>query len=151
MIGHGVPGLDIRQQHDFATSDAALFHALTQGIDEWWPPDTRLTGPLGRLSLVAEPGAVLIERGPGGAAVIWGTVDAVEPERRLYLNGWFGVQGAVAGRVHFDVTGIASGARLTLLHQAIGPVPEDMNTRHRATWRRILDGALRAYLSGTPV
>ena len=151
MIGHGVPGLDIRQEHDFAMPRSTIFSALTQGIDAWWPEDTRVARPQGRLSLRAEPGAMLIETAPGGASVIWGMVDAVEPGRRLYLNGWFGVQGVVAGRVHFDLTDRPEGCRLTLIHQAIGPVPEDMNTRYRATWRRILHGALRDYVSGVQV
>jgi len=29
MIGHGVPGLDIRQDHEFVATAAAVFAALT--------------------------------------------------------------------------------------------------------------------------
>lgn len=151
MIGHGVPELDIRQEHDFAATCAAVFAALTFQLDAWWPADLRVTGPHGRLALEAGLGAPLVETGAGGASVIWGMVDAIEPDRRLYLNGWFGVQGVVAGRVHYEMAALGEGCRLTVQHQAIGPVPEDLNTRYRANWRRILGTSLREHLSGTPV
>lgn len=151
MIGHGVPGLSIRQEHDFPAHGAAIFDALTLGIDAWWPAEARVCGQGGRLTLAPELGAALVEQGAGGAAAIWGVVDAIEPARRLYLNGWFGVAGVVSGRVHFDLDETAEGTRLTLLHQAIGPVPEDLNTQFRARWRRILDSALRKHLTLTTV
>ena len=151
MIGHGVPGLSIRQDYNFSVTPQALFAALTEGLDKWWPRATRLTGPAGRLALVPQLGAFWDEQGPGGAGVIWGQVDAITAPVRLYLNGWFGVRGVVMGRVHFDIEPCVGGCRLTLLHQAIGPVPEDEGTRHRAAWRETLDGALRSYLDGTLV
>lgn len=151
MIGHGVPGLDIRQEHDLAGTCAAVFAALTLQLDVWWPADLRVTGPTGRLSLEASVGAPLVETGARGAAAIWGIIDSIEPDRRLYLSGGFGVPGVVAGRVHYDLAAHDEGCRLTLLHQAIGPVPEDLNTRYRSSWRRILGVALRDHLAGTPV
>lgn len=98
MIGHGVPGLSIRQEHDFPAHGAAIFDALTLGIDAWWPAEARVCGQGGRLTLAPELGAALVEQGAGGAAAIWGVVDAIEPARRLYLNGWFGVAGVVSVR-----------------------------------------------------
>ena len=148
MIGHGVPGIDIRQEHDFNTSAAALFAALTLGLDAWWPPEARVLGPDSRLSLTAELGGTLIESLPLGHGVIWGVIEAIEPDRRLYFNGWFGIQGVVAGRVHFDLAERASGSRLTLVQQAIGPVPEDQVNRRGKLWRQLLDGSLRRYVSG---
>ena len=141
-----MPGIEIRQEHDFATTCAAMFATLTLQLDAWWPQDARLLGPESRLSLDAELGAPLIENGTDGAAVVWGVVDTIQPDRRLYLNGWFGVQGLVAGRVHYDIAAIGNGCRLTVQHLAIGPVPEDVNTRYRAQWRRILGTALRDHL-----
>ncbi len=151
MIGHGVPGLSIRQDYDFSATAQAVFGALTEGLDAWWPVAARLTGPRGRLDLMPELGAYWLERGPAGAGVIWGQIDAITAPTRLYLNGWFGVRGVVMGRVHFDIEQTPGGCRLTLLHQAIGPVPEDEGTRHRAAWRDTLDRALRGYLNGVVV
>eukprot|EP00043_Microstomoeca_roanoka_P027584 m.269351 g.269351 ORF g.269351 m.269351 type:complete len:152 (-) comp77780_c0_seq1:204-659(-) len=151
MIGHGVPGLDIRQEHEYPVAAAGVFAALTLGLDAWWPVEERVIGPEGHLSLTAQLGAPLVEEAPGGQAAIWAVVDLVEPDRRLYLSGWFGVNGVVAGRVHFDLTDLETGSRLKLSHQAIGPVSEDVHSRRRAQWRRILDTSLREHLSGLSV
>lgn len=148
MIAHGVPGLDIQQAHLFSASPAAVFAALTVQIDVWWPMTQRLVG--GRLALIPALGAALTETGACGATN-WGVVDLIEPERRLYLQGWFGVPGVVMGRVHFDLFPEASGCRLALLHQAIGPVSEDRVSLHRAQWREALGGALVRHLTGNPV
>jgi len=149
MIAHGVPGLDIQQTHVHAAPPAAVFAALTVQIDSWWPVSHRVLG--GRLSLVPALGATLNEVGDAGAAAVWGTVDLIDPDRRLYLSGWFGVQGVVMGRVHFDLQPDPAGSRLTLLHQAIGPVSEDRVSRHRAYWRDVLGVALVRHLSGIAV
>lgn len=151
VIGHGVPGLNIKQAFDFPVPCTAVFAALTDGIDLWWPATMRVTGTGARLRLAPVLGAALVEEGPGRAGVIWGQIDAMTVPSRLYLNGWFGIPGVVMGRVHFDLTETLEGCRLSLLHQAIGPVPEDVAARHRQRWREVLDGALRSYLAGTPV
>lgn len=149
MIAHGVPGLDIQQNHPLAAPPSAVFAALTVQVDAWWPVSHRLVG--GRLALAPELGASLHESGPQGAGAIWGIVDLIEPDRRLYLSGWFGVPGVVMGRVQFDLNPEGPGTRLGLLHQAIGPVSEDRVSVHRSRWREILGTALARHLSGTPV
>lgn len=149
MIAHGVPGLDIHQTHGLSAPPAAVFAALTVQIDAWWPKGQRLFG--GHLELVPSLGAVLVERGAAGAGAIWGVVDLIEPDSKLYLSGWFGVPGVVMGRVQFDLHPDGAGCRLALLHQAIGPVSEDRVSHHRAQWREALGGALTRHLSGTAV
>lgn len=149
MIAHGVPGLDIQQSHLLAAPPEAVFAALTDNIDSWWPQAHRILG--GRLALAPVLGAALTETGAQGAGTIWGMIDLIEPGRRLYLSGWFGVQGVVMGRVHFDLQSEGAGCRLTVLHQAIGPVSEDRVSTHRARWREVLGTALARHLSGTPV
>ena len=148
MIAHGVPGLDIRQDYDFQAPPGAVFSALTTEIGRWWPARLRLLGT-GQMQLRPELGAFLQETAAGGRGAVWGQVDLIEPERRLYLNGWFGVPGVVMGRVHFDIEPQGGGATLSLTHRAIGPVPEDRVARQRTAWRDVLGEALRVHLNGT--
>ena len=103
-----------------------------------------------RLVLLPELGAQLTETGPKGGA-IWGHVDRIEPDRRLYFCGWFGVPGLVMGRVQFELEPIGAGCRLQLSHQGIGPVSEDRVERQRAIWREVLGVALRGHLAGVAV
>lgn len=150
MIGHGVPGLDIHQSYAFPNAAEQVFAALTQGFDAWWPLDWRQTGPGGHLALASEIGAALTETGPEGAAAIWGWVDAFELNKHLHLQGHFGIDGAVAGRVEFDLTETADGCTLSLLHQVIGPVPEDRGSKFKVAWRAAIDTNLRNYLLTQP-
>ena len=150
MIGHGVPGIDIRQEHDFSASAAVLFAALTIGLDAWWPAEARVLGADSRISLTADLGAYLIESNDDGHRIMLAQVEAIAPDRRLSFNGWFGIAGIVAGRVQFDLTDREDGTRLTLVHQAIGPVPEDQVNRRSRLWRQILDQSLRRYVGNTP-
>lgn len=148
MIAHGVPGLDIQQAHHLPATAPQVFAALTVQLDAWWPAAQRLVG--GRMALLPELGATWAETGPNGAA-IWGVVDLIEPDHRLYLHGWFGACGVVMGRVHFDLHSEVGGTRLIVLHQVIGPVSEDRVSVHRARWREALGGALVRHLAGLAV
>ena len=150
MIAHGVPGIDIHQTHDFPAPPSVVFRALTMQLDRWFPAALRLTGPGARLVLLPELGAQLTETGPKGGA-IWGHVDRIEPDRRLYFCGSFGVPGLVMGRVQFELEPIGAGCRLQLSHQGIGPVSEDRVERQRAIWREVLGVALRGHLAGVAV
>lgn len=149
MIGHGVPGLNIQQSYDFPAHPVQVFAALTGGFDQWWPRTWRQTGPQGTLSLMPIIGAALLEVGPDDAQAIWGWIDGIKPPWHLYLLGRFGVDGVVAGRVHFDLEAVDSGCRLSVLHQAIGPVPEDRGGSLRRAWRAALDDDLRQFLIAT--
>lgn len=150
MIAHGVPGLDLKHEYDFAATPEAVFTALTEGLDAWWPAAARVLEPPGRMSLSALLNGVLMETGYQGGAIL-ARVDRIEPGRRLYLVGSMGVPGVVMGRVHFDLTPTDDGCRLILTHQAIGPVSEDRVSLQRALWREALGLALRQHLAGTPV
>ena len=121
--------LDIRQVIDLPASPAQVFDALTRGVDRWWGRPYRQTGDGGVITLVPEIGANMVEAGDDGHAVIWGRVEEVKRPERLYLAGRFGIRGAVAGRVHFDLAPLeGGGCRLTLLHQAVGAIPEETRT-----------------------
>jgi len=148
VIGHGVPGLNIQQSYVFPVPCEIAFAALTQGIDHWWPRDWRQLGPTGRLTLRAEVGAAMTEASAKGDMAIWGWVDALSPPHTLHMQGHFGIEGAVAGRVEFDLTDAGDGCNFAVSHQAIGPVPEDRGGKFRATWRKTLDIGLREYLLG---
>ncbi len=148
MIGHGVPGLNIHQSFEYSSSPKAVFAALTEGLNAWWPTSWRQTGPDATLVLNAWLGAAMTETGAADAGAIWGWIDAIIPDKQLHLLGHFGVENAVAGRVQFDIDPNEEGCTLQVLHQAIGPVAEDRGAKYRIAWRDALDTRLRAYLQG---
>jgi len=141
--------LNIRQQIDFAVSPARVFSGLTSEINQWWGASFRQTGLGSQLVLEPEIGSAMVEFGSDGHAVVWARVEEIKPNQRLYLAGRFAVEGAVAGRIHFDLEDLgASGCRLTLAHQAIGDIPEELTAKFNAGWRELIGVQLRQYLMG---
>ena len=149
MIGHGVPGLNIQQSFNLPASPNAVFSALTEGLDAWWPRTWRQIGLSGTLALDCRLNAAMSENGADGAGAIWGWIDAIIPNKSLHLLGHFGVEGAVAGRVQYEISPKEGGCVLHVLHQAIGPIAEDRGAKYRIAWRDALDIKLRSYLQGS--
>jgi DNA-binding transcriptional ArsR family regulator/uncharacterized protein YndB with AHSA1/START domain len=140
-------GLDIRQETEFSASTDRVFAALTKDINWWWDGSHRQTGEGGVIVLEPEVGTDMVERSSDGHAVIWGRVEEVRRPDRLYISGRFGVRGAVAGRVHFDLAPIEKEAcRLVLSHQAVGAITEEMQANFAAGWRELIDQRLRAHI-----
>jgi len=138
--------LDIRQEAIFPASRNLVFKALTEGVNDWWC--MRQTGPESILCLVPEIGASMIEESLDGRhKAIWARVEEVRVPDLLYLSGRFAVEGAVAGRVHFDLQDLGDkGCRLTVSHQAIGPFAGDAQPMFSEGWRDLIENHLRAYL-----
>ena len=89
----------------------------------------------------------MIEYGPGGHQAIWGRIEEIWPPAKLYLSGRFGMLGAVAGRIHFDLEPSGErGCRLTVMHQAVRPIAEPVREAFIAGWRELIDRRLRAHL-----
>jgi len=140
-------GLDIRQETDFVATTEQVFAALTHDINRWWDGSHRQTGEDGLIVLEPAIGTDMVERSSDGHAVIWGRVEEVRRPDRLYLSGRFGVRGAVAGRVHFDLaTTENKGCRLVVTHQAVGAITEQMQGNFVAGWRELIGQHLRAHL-----
>lgn len=139
--------VDIRQEVELPATPERVFRALTNEIGRWWTSPFRQTGPDSRLELIPEIGAPMIEYGPGGHEAIWGRIEEIQPPAKLYLSGRFAMLGAVAGRIHFDLQPIGDkSCRLTVMHQAVGPIAEPIREAFAAGWRELIDRRLRAHL-----
>jgi uncharacterized protein YndB with AHSA1/START domain len=140
-------GLDIRQETELPASPERVFVALTRDINHWWGAKYRQAGDESVLVLVPEIGSDMVERSSHGHAVIWGRVEEVRRPNRLYLSGRFGVKGAVAGRVHFDLDATGDGnCRLVVSHQAVGAIAEEMQSNFVSGWKDLIGERLRAQL-----
>ena len=139
--------LDIRQQIDLPVSRERAFFGLTIEIDRWWGAPFRQAGPGSTITLRPDIGSDMVERSDDGHQVVWARVEEVKPAERLYLCGRFAVVGAVAGRIHFDLAELGpETCRLTLSHQAIGAIPDELVKRFDSGWRDLLDVQFRQHL-----
>lgn len=146
---HGGLPLDIRQVIELAAAPQQVFDALTIGIDRWWGERFRQTGSGSRLSLQPELGADMIETDDHGHSAIWARVEEIIRPGKLYLSGRFAMDGAVAGRIHYDIADSDDGGSiLTLRHQAVGAIDPGTVDRFDNGWRVLLDQMLRTHLEG---
>lgn len=138
--------LDIRQEVVYAAAPAAVFRALTHDIGRWWTAPYRQTGEASSLALKPEPGAPMIEIGADGHAAIWATVEEVRPDALLALVGRFGMRGAVAGQVRFEIEALKNGCRLVVQHRAVGALDDETVAMFTGGWRELLEQRLARFL-----
>ena len=137
--------VEIRQSVSLSAPRERVFRALTRDIGAWWA--FRQTGQGASLSVEPEIGAQMIERGADGHQAIWARVEEIQPPARLYLAGRFALVGAVAGRVHFDLSEDGAGCRLDVAHQAVGAISPEAQASFTQGWRVLLHEALPAHLA----
>ena len=139
-------GLDIRQEISLPAPKVRVFEALTKDINAWWGDKARQAGVGSTIRLTPEIGADMIETRDGQHAVIWARVEEVRAPDLLFLAGRFAVNGALAGRIQFELADEGEGTKLTLTHQAIGHIPEEMQAHFSNGWNELIDANLRHYL-----
>ena len=141
---------EIRLELEIDASPARVWTALTDGIGEWWPAEFYSGGEDGHrtTSLDPSPGGLMKEIWEGGGGLVWGTVVAVEPEKKLQIQGttfpdwggpnvWFGT---------WSLEAIDGGTRLGFTESAIG---KSAASQKLAGWEFLM-GALRHHVHGTP-
>lgn len=141
--------LDIRVEVTLNAPPDRVFRALTDEVGAWWTAPYRQTGDGGALTLAAEIGAPLIEHGTGTHAAIWGHVEEIAPPRLLSLTGRFGVAGALAGQVRWEIAAEEQGrSHLTLTHKAVGAIAPETQGAFDAGWTELVTRRLPAHLGG---
>jgi uncharacterized protein YndB with AHSA1/START domain len=128
---------------DLAVAPARAWAAFTTHFADWWPVAThslsRCEGT--RFRLDASSGGALEERAPDGSRHLWGTVESVEPGRRLRFSWHPGREADTAQWVEVRFDAAASGCRLTLTHggwEALGEIAPILRREYDAGWQAVL-------------
>ncbi len=127
---------------------AAVWRALTDDIDRWWPQAFYCGGGVGprRFLLEPYPGGRMWEDHGDGDGLLWGTVIHVQRERVLELCGAYAGPLAWVGR--FELRGDGDATRLRFCESAIGRQDETTLRSKEQGWRFLFDGCLRAHVEG---
>jgi uncharacterized protein YndB with AHSA1/START domain len=120
------------------------FETFAAGFADWWPVAThslsRSAAACCRLD--ATPGGALEERAPDGERHLWGTVESVDPGRRLRFTWHPGREPDSAQWVEVEFTPSGSGTRVTLTHggwEALGEIAPILRREYASGWREVLD------------
>lgn len=120
------------------------FAAFAAGFADWWPAATHSLSrnAATRCRLDATPGGAVEERGPDGTCHRWGTVESVEPGRRLRFTWHPGREPESAQWVDVEFTEIGAGTRVTLTHggwEALGEIAPILRREYASGWRDVLE------------
>ena len=146
---------DLRLEIDIDAPTAKVWQALTLDLGAWWPAEFYTGGVEGGRTTVLEPtpGGLMKESWDDGGGLVWATVIAVEPERRLQVQGvtfpswggpniWFG---------SWSLTPAGDGTKLVFEESTVGKVSSGNLAEKEKGWGYLYRQALPAYLAGEPV
>lgn len=127
-----------------------VFRSIVEKADKWWPDDMRMFGKKGTLDFPPDVGAPLVERGPGGAAILWGQVIALEPPGTIEWAGLLSPRfgGPALSLIHLDIKQVGEHTTVRLDDAILGPHSVKLHDQLREGWTRILD-ALRDHLEAS--
>jgi uncharacterized protein YndB with AHSA1/START domain len=133
---------------DLPATPSEAFAAFTAGFSEWWPAATHSLsrGRATRCRLEAVTGGAVEERAPDGAVHRWGTVEALEPGRRLRFTWHPGREPGTAQWVELTFAPRDAGSRVTLTHggwEALGEIAPILRREYASGWHHVL-GAIYA-------
>lgn len=136
---------------DLPAPPAEAFAAFAGGFADWWPAATHSLSrhPEARCQLDAVPGGRLEERSPDGARHLWGTVQAVEPGRRLRFSWHPGREPDSAQWVDVAFAPAAGGSRVTLTHggwEALGEIAPILRREYVSAWQGVLGSTYAGFV-----
>ncbi len=120
----------------------AAFREFAARFADWWPVathslsrDTRT-----RCRLDAAPGGAVEELAPGGERHRWGTVESVEPGRRLVFSWHPGREADTAQWIEVLFEPRATGSRATLTHggwENLGEIAPILRREYASGWQHV--------------
>jgi uncharacterized protein YndB with AHSA1/START domain len=130
---------------DLAAGPVRAFEAFAQQFASWWPV---VTHSLSRdvttvCRLTPAPGGAVEERGPDGSWHRWGTVEAVDPGRRLRFSWHPGRDAGSAQWIEVLFEAHGPGSRVTLTHggwESLGEIAPILRREYAAGWQSVLGG-----------
>lgn len=127
---------------DLPATPERAFAAFTAQFGEWWPVATHSLSRQATTCcrLDATPGGAVEEQAPDGARHLWGTVEAIEPGRRILFSWHPGRESESAQWINVEFTPIDAGSRVTLTHggwDALGEIAPILRHEYVAGWRNV--------------
>lgn len=138
---------------DLAAGPERAFEAFSTQFAAWWPVTThslsRDVATACRLTLA--PGGAVEERGPDGCWHRWGTVEAVDPGRRLRFSWHPGRDAESAQWVEVRFEAAAAGSRVTLTHggwESLGEIAPILRREYATGWQAVLRENYAKFVAG---
>jgi uncharacterized protein YndB with AHSA1/START domain len=137
---------------DLPVPPAGAYAAFVARFGDWWPGATHSLSrdAATRCRLDATPGGVVEERGPDGSCHRWGTVESVEPGRRLRFTWHPGREPESAQWVDVEFHASGAGTRCTLTHggwEALGEIAPILRSEYETGWQHVLENVYSEFVA----
>lgn len=137
---------------ELAASPAQAYAAFAASLADWWPVATHSLSrqAASRCSLDATPGGAVEELAPDGTRHLWGTVQVVEPGRRLRFSWHPGREPESAQWIDVLFEAAAARCRVTLTHggwEALGEIAPILRREYAAGWPEVLGDSYRRFVT----
>lgn len=137
--------IHILQSIDIAATPRRVWKAIVDQTGAWWGEPFLITeGDRIEITVEARLGGTIRERS-GDAEATWGTVTAITPGARLRFSGAMGMDGATHGTVDYHLEELGDTTRVTVEHEAIGALDDDVRDSYDWGWSELND-RLRAWI-----
>lgn len=126
--------MHIEQKHHINATRPVVWGLLTQRINDWWQHPFRIYEGSAHVRLELRPLGPLAEMWKDNGFAMWGHVSYVDPGSVLELTGPCGMGGAVHGVFSFHLEDQDGGVNLTLVHDAMGMLRQDIREVFEHGW-----------------
>lgn len=137
---------------ELAASPERAFEAFAAQFASWWPAATHSLSRDGATAcrLTPTPGGAVEERGPDGTWQRWGTVEAVDPGRRLRFSWHPGREAESAQWVEVLFAAAGPGSRVTLTHggwENLGEIAPILRREYASGWQSVLGDSYAGFVA----
>ncbi|MCX7619633.1 MAG: SRPBCC domain-containing protein [Acidimicrobiales bacterium] len=129
-------------QFFYRVPKARVWHALTEGINDWW---SHRVHPEARSVLNATVGGQWVQLWSSGGA-LFATVSLVDVPNRLRLTGPLAMRRPATNILEFELVAAANGTELHVEHLCAGEIEPDAASVHEQGWNHLFGTVLAEYL-----
>ena len=115
--------LDVEQQIEIKAPPEKVFAAV---LHRFGKGNTTPDGKSMQLLLEAKPGGRWHRDRGNGIGHLWGFVQVIKPPTLLELCGPMFMSFPAVNHVQYRLTAVGEGTRLTFIHRAMGPIPDEV-------------------------
>lgn len=133
-----------------SASEHRVWQALTEETNAWWLADFRALGEGSAVTFDAKPGGHLVENTADGGALVWYTVQMVQPGSALYLVGHTAPDwgGPTLSMLKLSLEASADGCTLRVSDSLVGRVSEQQASSLKSGWAQLFGQGLKNHAEG---
>lgn len=145
---HPAGVLTVQLEISIVAPMSRVWTALTEDVNSWWPRDFLASVNPQDISLNAQLGGQLIERGENGGGVIWYTVYALVPGKSIDLVGQlspaFG--GPAQSLLRIELTDQGHQTVFALTDAVVGNIGPRSAEMNESGWRAIFEQSFKTFV-----